>query len=280
MVKHKRKKIINKEENSESFRKTIEKLNIKKKDVIFITLLFVSIILYAYTYSIIFGIFAFIVIIAFFVEDSLPKSSSPADIFKAVKELAIAFLTALAVWVILCIVLNTSSPIDVVTSCSMEPVLQRGDLILLHGENIAAPVFYFNGPIKLDKIKVVRKLCRIKGPSGVKVSQCTNALQYAGKEIKYNASNPIIVYQPDAPIGLIIHRAFAKLQNKTTTLYLTKGDNNEILDQEAGIPPVKPESIHGKEIFRIPLVGYVKLLLFMQFGQPEGCDKYIIDRPA
>jgi hypothetical protein len=56
------------------------------------------------------------------------------------------------------------------------------------------------------------------------------------------------------------------------TFYLTKGDNNALVDQSAGIHAPGASAIHGKMLLRIPLVGYLKLLLFLQFDTPGNCQ--------
>ncbi len=52
---------------------------------------------------------------------------------KSLIDLGIAVLSVVIIFVILVVLLQTSSPIDVVTSCSMLPVLSRGEMLLLHG---------------------------------------------------------------------------------------------------------------------------------------------------
>ncbi|MFH2106883.1 MAG: hypothetical protein ABII22_06500 [Candidatus Micrarchaeota archaeon] len=50
----------------------------------------------------------------------------------------IAFGVALGFWIFLCIVLQTSSPISAVVSCSMLPNLERGDFVIVQGSQINA----------------------------------------------------------------------------------------------------------------------------------------------
>ena len=40
---------------------------------------------------------------------------------------------ALVAWIVISLVLNTTSPINIITSCSMLPNLERGDVIILQG---------------------------------------------------------------------------------------------------------------------------------------------------
>lgn len=55
---------------------------------------------------------------------------------KTAAETAIAVVVIIIVlWFLPSVLLGTSSPIDVVVSCSMVPTLHRGDIVLLHGIN-------------------------------------------------------------------------------------------------------------------------------------------------
>lgn len=77
----------------------------------------------------------------------------------------------------------------------------------------------------------------------------------------------VIIYKPngDTSVHPIIHRAIVWYENTTAPGYITKGDNNQITDQDAyyqgigAIQPVKKEWIVGKALFAIPLVGYLPL---------------------
>ena len=52
---------------------------------------------------------------------------------KSAYDILYAIGIAVAIWVVHIVVLQTTSPIDAVASCSMLPVLHRGDLVALHG---------------------------------------------------------------------------------------------------------------------------------------------------
>jgi signal peptidase I len=77
----------------------------------------------------------------------------------------------------------------------------------------------------------------------------------------------VIIYKPngDTSVHPIIHRAVAWYDNTTNPGYITKGDNNPAIDQDAyiagigAIQPVRKEWIVGKALFAIPLVGYLPL---------------------
>jgi len=93
----------------------------------------------------------------------------------------------------------------------------------------------------------------------------------------------VIVYKPNGNGGTpIIHRAIAYVKrgdfipilikkNNSYILaysnvraendgYITQGDANPIPDQLAGVKPVKKNWIIGVAVFRIPYIGYVRLI--------------------
>ena len=61
-------------------------------------------------------------------------------LWNEVRETALAVMLALLLWYGGGFLLNTSSPLDAVVSCSMRPALERGDMLLLQGGDIKAPV--------------------------------------------------------------------------------------------------------------------------------------------
>ncbi len=97
-------------------------------------LLALSIILYIYTRSnpfvAVIAIALFIVIILSEFRASVSQTGVKSTLYELVIAVAGAFLI---VWFIPSIVLGTSTPIDVVVSCSMLPVLHRGDIVVVHG---------------------------------------------------------------------------------------------------------------------------------------------------
>jgi signal peptidase len=79
----------------------------------------------------------------------------------------------------------------------------------------------------------------------------------------------VIIYRPNGDSGVhpIIHRAISWFEDPLNSGYITKGDNNPVVDQNTvysgigKIEPVKEEWIVGKAYFAIPLVGYLPLHL-------------------
>jgi signal peptidase I len=223
------------------------------------------------------GVLSFLFLIVLIMRDIMPKKFTQGGVWQAVKELLFAALWALAFWFLLSFVLSTSSPVDVVTSCSMLPILQRGDLLLLQGGAVNAQTFYFNS--SFPTIDLLKKQCS-EYKNGVFNSyvQCTYGVSVNNQTFLSNSSDNVIVYAANPSYyGFIVHRVFLKLVNQSdgNIFYLTKGDNNPVLDQEAGVSIVNQSSVVGRVVFDAPYIGYLKLLLFMQFSQPEGCDTII-----
>jgi hypothetical protein len=112
---------------------------------------------------------------------------------------------------------------------------------------------------------------------------CLKSVTFRGTEYLANFSNDVVVYQPPsgdfyARIGDIVHRALFKLNVDGKTYYLTRGDNNPILDLQAydygtGLhnTPVPQENLRGKVIGRIPFLGYFKLFIQGYFSEDPQC---------
>ncbi|AIY89424.1 signal peptidase I [Geoglobus acetivorans] len=87
---------------------------------------------------------------------------------------------------------------------------------------------------------------------------------------KFGDYGDVIVYRPngDSSRTPIIHRAitFVHKGEKIGSYvaendgYLTKGDNNPVMDQPLLSKPVKKEWIVGVAVFKIPYIGYFRLL--------------------
>ncbi len=93
--------------------------------------------------SLIIGIILFLLIIALVVLEIFNITrENKTNLKKDIIEIAIAVAVAVLFYYALKIILNTNSPLNVVPSCSMLPVLQRGDLVVLSGnmKNIKAPI--------------------------------------------------------------------------------------------------------------------------------------------
>ena len=228
-------------------------------------ILAISILAYALTQSVVFAIIAFAFIVALVASDF----SSDKDWKQNAVELLFAVVFAIAAWFALSYVLQTDSPMNVVTSCSMLPALQRGDLVFIHGGVENAPVVNASFS-SLSQTQVHKSLCY----AGNAALPCTDEVIIGNRSVKANRENDIIVFdpKPTGP-GLLIHRIFTSIQTEQGVYYMTKGDNNPVLDQEnSRFNLVSGKDIKGHVVFRIPYVGYLKLLLFLQFQTPQGCE--------
>jgi len=181
-----------------------------------------------------------------------------------------AFIFALIIYTVLGLLLGTQTPMVIVVSQSMEPTMYRGDVIVLTGvtaANVNAPAV--NIPNSLDR----------EGLSSFATADYPSKTLdfFNDKSIVYSqiGDGDIIVYQSSLSPEAIIHRAIAKVHAEDGSYIITKGDNNSRIDQDCGrviagnpsyacisLYPVTDGEIDGKHLFRIPLIGYVKLLLF------------------
>ncbi|MEM3030575.1 MAG: hypothetical protein QXH27_02460 [Candidatus Micrarchaeia archaeon] len=231
---------------------------------------------------------------------------------KEAKEVVVAVATALALWFGLSLLLGTSSPLDAVVSCSMLPALERGDIVLLHGGEVSAPVANVpkeawsalaagnafrmlcgicvdaagERPCLLDpaaraEVKNGSFVCgwceRQRFSGGRERVPCAKGVVLAGKTIPVSTANDVIVYEPlpadaFARSGSIIHRVQAAALVDGKTYYFTKGDNNPQFDVQVGNEPVAADRSKGRVIARAPYLGYFKLLLSGMLGAPPGCD--------
>ncbi len=256
------------------------------------------------------------------------------------KELGMSVAIALGAWIILSLLLNTTSPINIITSCSMLPGFERGDLIILQGASaIDAPVAsvpYALANASYEPAQITsggQRIINIYQPvvNGAAVFQpefgtcqrkpldqnkpamsqvCLKDITLSGgsngstQTIPILQSPDVVVYDSQTPAGLIIHRAFGILNASDGAYILTKGDNNNILDVQSGFHLIPHQTagrvllnlpflgvlslndrsgqlqwlsenqipVKGKVLLRVPYIGYIKLLLFLQIQAPAGCD--------
>ena len=149
-------------------------------------------------------------------------SKNKKRIILAVITISIAFFGSFFVFFILQITLNTETPVVVVESGSMEPLISRGDLLIVRG--IPASDIR-NGTIE----------------------------DMDGDIIVFNAqgvwSNP--------PAEPIVHRVVDKKFEDGIWQFRTKGDANPVVD-EGWVPE---DNVIGVVVFKIPLIGWVKIFL-------------------
>lgn len=198
-----------------------------------------------------------------------------------------AFIFAFAFYSLFGFLLSTNYPATVVLSGSMEPVFYRGDILIVQGvsaETLIAPEISLDME-SLENVSTffyANGYCSLTGSTSlVKCLQLLNSVlasklpleDFTAKEIKFSdgqilpieTSGDIIIYYSKLQNKEIVHRVVAKIKTKDGVYVLTKGDSkqNPFLDQEGGIAEyaINVKDIYGKVLFKVPLLGYVKLLL-------------------
>lgn len=72
----------------------------------------------------------------------------------------------------------------------------------------------------------------------------------------------VVVYNSDSYKYPIIHRVTRIDGSGSELKFVTKGDNNQITDPA----PVRPEQVLGRAVFRVPLLGWIKILFTELIG--------------
>ena len=142
------------------------------------------------------------------------------DYVQTAMMILVAILAVLIFWYGLSFIYGTGNQILAVASESMEPVLYKGDLILIEGMKNAA------------------------------------SIQVGTKDSDY-PGDIIVFHEPNDPDDLIVHRAVQKIENGDGTYsFKTWGDNNVARDWWE----VDESSIVGKYLdFKIPWIGNIAL---------------------
>lgn len=204
-----------------------------------------SIILYLLTGSnSIIGWISFAIILIIAINEFLPEEKGSQGTKKASAEIIYSVSFAIIAWTLLTIFLNTQTPINVVTSCSMLPNLQRGDLLLLRGTQVNTQEITVNTTYNqfLSKMIPIPEPCQIKNDQGkIRSDFCINSFKFNNIKYNFTQNGDIIVYTPTVQIqqlrqalqgiGLIVHRAVLKVKATDGTYFITKGDNNPTPDQ-------------------------------------------------
>ena len=129
-------------------------------------------------------------------------------------------------------------------------------------------------------------LCEVNYRENMKgFGRCLEYVGFRGKNYYTNLSNDIVVYVPSEGelyrnVGDIVHRTFFKIDVDGKNYYLTKGDNNPIMDiqvTDCNNPdvknyPVPEENLRGKVIGRVPYLGYLKLFISGLWGEDQQCN--------
>jgi signal peptidase I len=110
-------------------------------------LLIALILLYAIFQNVVVGFAALLLIIIILIFE-VRTSVATEGARKSFIDIAAAVGAAIVFWIALTVVLHTSAPIDAVSSCSMLPVLHRGDLVVLRGlDNISSFISSTHVPV-------------------------------------------------------------------------------------------------------------------------------------
>ncbi len=203
------------------------------------------------------------------------KKVTKSEVVETMVNILFAAFFAFAFYSLLSMLFGTATPLVIVYSASMEPVLYRGDIIGLTkatSEMDFGPEIIFNRSIKnVPAIDFV-------SPK-YKEGKFYSLTFSNGEEVIYDTNSRIIVYGA-YPSGMpIIHRAIVKIKASDGEFILTKGDNvltNTTFDQDCGkvnssIPSsekncitfyaIPLQEIQGVDFFNIPKIGCIKLWL-------------------
>ncbi len=176
------------------------------------------------------------------------------------------------------ILFGAKVPFWIVLSPSMEPVMYRGDVVLLAGtsaSNINAQTAKIDFPIAgkavWDFASIAYGLGDNNRPEAKKIFFSEQ------QSFELNKSGDIIIYYSAFRQRPIIHRVALKIIAPDGIFFLTKGDSiyNPTIDQDCGrivngnperncitLYPAQEKEIWGRMFFKIPLLGYGKLLIF------------------
>ncbi|MCC7552430.1 hypothetical protein KO317_02065 [Candidatus Micrarchaeota archaeon] len=123
-------------------KKILKKIDVIEKYYLHYILLIISFLLYLLTRHVIFAVLGGSSILLIVGMD-IVKGTIKKGMKNEIKEIVIAIVLALSIWFGLVFLLGTSIPINAIVSCSMLPDYERGDLIILKGEQeINAPSIY------------------------------------------------------------------------------------------------------------------------------------------
>lgn len=320
----------------------------------------ILVVLYVLHNSIIIGILAFIAIIATIAVE-FRGSIKSEGMKKTLKDLGIAVAAVIIiVWALPTVLLQSSSPIDVVASCSMLPALHRGDLVFVHGignmsqflsehhvpvVNISSAQFsammgnisseyvepfaytngnpgdviiapYVNSSVRNYSVGFYSVPCidRLLNDNGSQLlarcyvtpaEQSRNLIRYsyavgrvvvgqntfsvpetssitiANTTIVENYSNPVVVYMTVPGDAFyadyeIIHRLYAAIDVNGRYYAVTKGDNNAVIDIQAGNYPANESQVIGYLVAGVPYLGYPSLIIKGMLSPVAQCNQMML----
>ncbi len=231
--------------------------------------------------------FTYVDIVLNKVHPKKPNSSFADEAIDSIVYIFSALIFAFLLYSILGFLLNTSSPMVIVSSASMVPEIFRGDIIVLYGaEKInAVEVNYdksLQGKMYLEYGEtfpepVEKYIDPLTSQIVVEINKAEQ-LEINNQIIPVAEEGDIIVYYSEYSNKEIIHRAIARIIAVDGVFLLTKGDANPSIDQQCvplNLPsgqtiyvacitkkPVPENQVIGKQILRIPAVGCLKIWVF------------------
>lgn len=141
-----------------------------------------------------------------------------------------ALVFAVVLFTILGLVLGTKNPMVIVVSASMEPVLARGDVVVLLG---VPPEKIKGNQVELD-MDLEGKMLK----DFAEVDYAAQKINFVnGQSIPLEKNGDTAVYYSDIGSIQIIHRVVGKIKTPQGIYLLTKGDNvltNKTVDQDCG----------------------------------------------
>ncbi|MEM3126470.1 MAG: signal peptidase I [Candidatus Woesearchaeota archaeon] len=167
------------------------------------------------------------------------------------------------VFPVLGFVLNTSYPVVAVVSGSMD---HRPEQNLLCGKQVDNYDNNFDGYWnicgKWYETNEIKREEFIKFPFSRGFAK-GNVVVLFGEDPENIQVGDVIVFQKKSPVP-IIHRVVKKWKEDETWYFRTKGDHNQDVFEAIGEAKISAHEITGKAVFRVPLLGYVKIL-FVEF---------------
>lgn len=191
--------------------------------------------------------------------------------------IAYSFLLAYLIYLLFSLILGVSMPFATVVSGSMEPVLHRGDIVILGSpKSLNAIVVDFNEDIRNRNLNEYIKFNYVVNNYGL---EQVDSLVIGNNvvDISQIYDNDVVVYYSNLTKKPIIHRIVVQINANDGNFILTKGDNfktNRTVDQDCIIDKygdvsnclhvyaIPEDLVVGKKIGKIPYLGYIKLFLF------------------
>ncbi len=135
---------------------------------------------------------------------------------------------------------------------------------------------------KRGAFKFGYKQCTIKKKYEEYSTPCVAYIEYKERRIEVDkGEGEVVVYRPKKEelfglVGDIVHRAVLKIKAGGEEYYITKGDNNPVLDIQLfawgrGNRVVDEEKYVGKVVGWMPYLGYLKLAIDGRWGEEEQC---------